>query len=250
MRNETRWGLVAAAMATLLGMPAQAAEDTWQHTLAVYMIGSSIDGTAGVGNLDVDVKMSFSDILDNLDSGAMFAYRAERGPWAVSADFAYLGLKASEKGLGPRGRLRAKIEADQIVLQVDMGYALNDQWSVYGGARYWDLDADLSLAVEGEEFREGSASDSWVDPIVGLRYFAPLSGSWSLLAKADVGGFGVGSDFSWGATALAVYQINTNAHLLLGYRHIDVDYEDGNGADRFKWDVAEGGPTAGFAWKF
>lgn len=250
MRSKTEWGLAAAAIGTLLGMPAHAAEDAWQHVLAIYMVGSSINGTVGVGDLDLEVDMSFGDILDNLDGGAMLAYRATRGPWSFGADLAYLGLEAKESELGPLGRVRVDIDADQLMLTTDVGYALNDRWSVYGGARYWDLDADLSLSVEGREPVTASASDSWIDPIVGLRYVAPLGGDWSLMARGDVGGFGVGSDFSWSATAIAVYQINRNAHLLLGYRHIDVDYEDGNGADRFKWDVWEGGPTAGFAWQF
>jgi hypothetical protein len=38
--------------------------------------------------------------------------------------------------------------------------------------------------------------------------------------------------------------------LLLGYRVIDVDYEDGKGADRFVWDVRTAGPSAAFAWRF
>jgi hypothetical protein len=242
--------LGASVAGALLCAPAQAAEQAWEHTLAIYMVGSSINGTAGAGPLDVDVDVSFSDILDNFDAGVMFAYRAERGPWAFVADLAYLGLEGDKKSLGPLGRTRADLEADQLLLAVTMGYALNDRWSAYGGVRYWDLDADLSLAVAGEELRSASVADDWIDPLVGLRYAAPLGGKWSLIATGDIGGFGVGSDFSWTATALAVYQINRNAHVLFGYRHIDVDYEDGNGADRFKWDVWEGGPSAGFAWKF
>ena len=250
MRSKTQLGLAAAAMAALLGMPAQAAEDAWQHALAIYMVGSSINGTVGVGDLDLEVDMSFGDILDNLDGGAMLAYRGTRGPWSFGADFAYLGLEASESELGPLGRVRVGIDADQLMLTADVGYALNDRWSVYGGARYWDLDTDLSLAFAVGQLVTASASESWIDPIVGLRYFAPLGGKWSLMAWGDVGGFGVGSDFSWSATAVAVYQVNHNAHVLLGYRHIDVDYEDGNGADRFKWDAWEGGPAVGFAWQF
>lgn len=249
MSNRINILFGASVAGALLCAPAQAADQAWKHTFTSYLVGSAINGTAGIGDLDAEVDMSFGDIIDNFDGGIMLAYRAERGPWSFTADFAYLGLEANEKSLGPFGRTRVDIEADQLLLTVNMGYALNERWSAYWGARYWDLDADLEVTV-GEQVRKASASDSWIDPIVGLRYLAPLGGKWSLLAMGDIGGFGIGSDFSWTATALAAYQFRPNAHLLIGYRHLDVDYEDGNGANRFKWDVWEGGPALGVAWQF
>jgi hypothetical protein len=38
--------------------------------------------------------------------------------------------------------------------------------------------------------------------------------------------------------------------VLAGVRYLGVDYEDGDGAGRYKFDVTEGGPTLGFAWTF
>ena len=72
----------------------------------------------------------------------------------------------------------------------------------------------------------------------------------TLVWRGDIGGFGVGSDFSWHTTAYASWQVAEHGNLLIGYRHLDVDYEDGSGASRFKMDVSEGGPTVGFAWGF
>lgn len=249
MRIQNNAILQSAVACTLLGLSYQAPAQEVEHTVTGYFVGAAISGTAGAGPLDAEVDVGFSDILENFDGGIMLAYRGERGPWSLTADFVYLGLEAEEKGLGPLGRTRVEIEADQVVLNLVVGHALNEHWSAYGGARYWDLDADVSVTV-AEENREASAADSWVDPVVGLRYAAPLGGQWSLLASADIGGFGVGSDFSWSATALAAYSFRPNAHLLIGYRHFDVDYEDGEGADRFKWDVWEGGPSLGIAWQF
>ena len=249
MNTRSNVLLGASVTGALLCIPVQAAGQAWEHTLTTYMVGSAISGTAGIGDLDATVDVSFGDIIDNFDGGIMLAYRGERGSWSFTSDFAYLGLKANQKDLGPLGRTGVDIEADQLLLTVNIGYALNERWSAYWGARYWDLDADLAVKV-GDQVRRGGASASWTDPIAGLRYLAPLGGKWSLLVMGDIGGFGVGSDFSWTATASAAYQFRPNAHLLIGYRHIDVDYEDGTGADRFKWNVWEGGPTLGVAWQF
>lgn len=243
---------IIAAFAVTLVQPALAAEDEWQHTLVLYMIGASIDGDTGVGHVTTDVDVSFGDILDNLEAGAMAAYRAERGRWAVVADLIWMNLEQDKDGLGPRGRTRAEAEVDQLITELDVAYALTDRLDAYAGLRYWDVDSDLKVIGGGPlgQTLAGSLSEDWIDPVVGLRHEWPLGGNWTLVTRGDVGGFGVGSDFTWHVTAFASWQLAEHASLLLGFRYIDVDYDDGTGSDRFLLDVGEGGPTAGFAWQF
>lgn len=242
-----------ALLALAASSPATfAQEQAWEHTLAIYMVGASLDGTSGVGDVTADVDVSFSDILDNLDAGFMFAYRGERGPWSVGLDFSFMGLEAEGAGLGPGGGTSAKVESDQYIAQLDIGHALTDRLGVYGGVRYTELDLDIAVVGGGPlgETLVRKGSESWADPVIGLRYAAPLGDSWQLVAKGDVGGFGVASDFTWAAMLFAAYSFNDNVMLLLGYRVIDVDYEDGTGADRVAWDVRTAGPSAAFAWRF
>jgi hypothetical protein len=229
-----------------------AADESWQHTVALYAIAATIDGEAGVGNVTADVDVSFGDILDNLEGTAMLAYRAERGAWAVYGDLNWMDLEADKGGIGPAGGTRAEAELDQLIFEAGGGYALSEQLDVYGGLRYWDVDADVTVATGGPigVTLSGSKSEDWVDPLVGLRYKHPLSERWHLVAKGDVGGFGVGSDFSWCVTAYAGWAMSEHASLMFGLRYIDVDYEDGSGADRFMMDLTEGGPAAAFAWRF
>lgn len=220
--------------------------------MSVYMVGASLDGTTRVGDVTADVDVSFSDILDNLDTGFMFAYRGERGPWSVGLDFSFMELEAKGSGLGPLGGTSARVESDQYIVQLDVGHALSERLGVYGGVRYTELDADVKVVGGGPlgGTLQRSINESWADPVIGLRYAAPLGARWLLVAKGDVGGFGVASDFTWAATVFTAFNINEHATLMLGYRHIDVDYTTGSGANRFDWDVATGGPAAGFAWRF
>lgn len=231
---------------------ALANEPTWEHTLAVYMVGASLDGSTGVGELSADVDASFSDILDNLDAAFMFAYRGERGPWSIGLDFVFMELEDKASGLGPGGGTSASVETEQYIVQLDVGHALTERLGVYGGVRYTELDLDVEVVGGGPlgETLKRTGNESWADPVVGLRYEAPLGNRWTLVAKGDIGGFGVASDFTWQVNAFAAYSFNENAMLLLGYRYLDVDYDDGNGADRFVWDVATSGPAAAFAWRF
>jgi hypothetical protein len=229
-----------------------AADEGWQHAAVLYGIGASIDGKAGIGSVTADVDVGFDDILDNLEFGAMAGYRGERGRWAVVADLIFMSLEQKKSGLGPLGGTRATVEADQLIVELDGSYAVTERLDAYGGLRYWQLDNDLEVVGGGPLGQTLDADDTedWVDPLVGLRYVMPINESWELIARGDIGGFGVGSDFTWHVTAFANWRVSEHGSVLLGFRYLDVDYDDGSGAGLFRWDVTEGGPMAGFAWRF
>lgn len=246
-------GCAGIALAALLaGGGASAADDGWEHTVVLYGIGASIDGDAGIGNVTADVDVSFGDILDNLEFGAMAAYRGERGRWAVVADLIFMALEQKKSGLGPLGGTRAKVEADQLIVELDVSYAVTERLDAYGGLRYWELDNEIDVVGGGPLGTTLSAdkTEDWVDPVVGLRYLMPINESWQFITRGDIGGFGVGSDFTWHVSAFANWRVSEHGSVLLGFRYLDVDYDDGSGTGRFKWDVIEGGPTVGFAWRF
>lgn len=242
----------SAALAVLIASPAFAADDEWKHTAVVYMIGAGIDGTAGVGPVEGDVDVSFGDILDNLEVGAMAAYRGEKGDFAVIADLIYMDLEADKNGLGPFGQTRATVELDQLIMELDGSIAVTERLDAYAGVRYWDVDSTVTVVGGGPlgEDINGSLSEDWVDLIYGLRYALPLGDKWTFILRGDIAPFGTGSDFSWHSSAFFDWRLSEHANVLVGYRYLDVDYDDGEGASRFLMDVGEGGPTVGFAWNF
>ncbi|MBL8201619.1 MAG: hypothetical protein JNK40_11645 [Chromatiales bacterium] len=242
----------AAALAVLTASPAFAADGDWQHTAVLYMIGAGIDGTAGVGPVEGDVDVSFGDILDSLEFGAMAAYRGDNGPFAVVADFIYMDLETDKNGLGPFGQTRTTVELEQLISELDASIAVTDRLDAYVGVRYWDVDSTVTVVGGGPlgEDISGSLSEDWVDVIYGLRYAWPISANWTLIVRGDVAPLGTGSDFSWHSSAFADWRLGEHASVLIGFRWLDVDYDDGEGANRFLMDVSEGGPTVGFAWTF
>ena len=46
----------------------ESGDDEWNHSLAVYLWGADIGGTTALGS---DIDVGFSDLLDNLNFGAM-----------------------------------------------------------------------------------------------------------------------------------------------------------------------------------
>ena len=112
-----------------------------------------------------------------------------------------------------------------------------------------DISAGIALKGPRDRIRERSAGDDRIDPIVGVLFETPVgNGSWSFTGAAQLGGFGVGSDLVTILTGSFSYRFNHWSSIDIGYRYLDFDYEDGDGLDRFKFDMKEHGPAIG--WRF
>jgi opacity protein-like surface antigen len=54
-----------------------------------------------------------------------------------------------------------------------------------------------------------------------------LNDRLALTAYGDVGGFGVGSEFTWQTFATLDYKVAENATVSAGFRYIHIDYQKG-----------------------
>ena len=85
--------------------------------------------------------------------------------------------------------------------------------------------------------RTFSLNEDWVDPYVGLRGRYNLTQAFYLTAKADVGGFGVGSQVSVEAIGALGCQITRRIWGEAGYKYLYVDYRHSG----FLYDISSGG---------
>ena len=111
------------------------------------------------------------------------------------------------------------------------------------------MDVELDISTPGPSTVVDKRQD-WVDPIVGGRVFLDLTDNLSLVLRGDIGGFGVGSDFTWNVAGLLLYDFDLfgkDASVVAGYRVLDQDFEDGSGANKFAYDVTTHGPILGAA---
>ncbi len=212
---------IQAAACTLLlaasGSVASAEEAQWQHTLVFYGMGAAIDGESQIGDLTVPVDVSISEVFDALEFGAMGAYRADNGTWSFTVDATYMGLGGTSEDLST------------------------------------DLKVTTTAPVTGAvTVRTASVDASWVDPMLGLHYGRPFADEWRFNLRGDVGGFGIGSDFSYQVFANVHWQSSGGFGAVLGYRLIGFDHEDGRkgspGYQRF--DLTEQGPLLGITYTF
>ncbi len=228
--------------------PVASTDADWSFDLALYAPLMGLDGKSGVGPLVSDLDISFSDILDNLDAAFSGAFTARYDRWSVTADLIWLKLSDSAS---PALNSRVDVDLQQYMGSLTVAYEVfrNDSTSVelVGGAAVTSLDVDIDLFTPLLPITSRSASDSetWIDPIIGVRLKHKLSERWSLFGTGVVG-IGGDSDEYWQALAGIGYRINDNASLALAYRAISVDYEDGG----FLYDATASGPNLGLIFHF
>jgi len=237
-----RASLVAAAVPlalTLLAQPAGAQSGGFRHALELYLMGPTMSGSVGLGQLESEIDIPSSAIFENLEFAALAAYRGESEKWAVLADVVVMNLGASGTGSGGVGA--ADVDVDEHIAELAGAYRISSTFEILAGLRYTDLKTTVGLTTPGAE-GDAEVSESWFDPIVGAQAFVPLAKALQLHVRGDIGGFGVGCDLTWGATARVNWQASPAVRLGFGYRWLDQDYETGSGSDAFAWNILIQGP--------
>jgi hypothetical protein len=223
----------------------------------------AMEGQTTIRGRRLDVDMSVTDsveaIIDHGEGILQGRFRANYGKWGVRLAGSTLtladGIEFREGGT--RG---VDAEVGMDLVQFDVAYCLGTcpvgdscgcpqtlAYEVFAGFRYFNLDG----TIEPRGILPGVSGDwDFFDPIIGARAVYDLGNRWSFDVEADIGGFGVGSDFSWSLRVGARYRVARWFSAELGYKLLDIDYADGAGANRFEWDILMHGPYIGLNFHF
>lgn len=235
------------AMYTAAAPAQEAAGDEWKQTVFVYGMGPAISGDAQIGNVAVNVDASISDVVDNLKFGAMAAYRIENDEWSIMGDITYMNLGQTKRA--PRNNVRAYLDVEQITMMGTVGRRITPRLEGLFSLAYFDVSGDVELRVL-QQRQTASRSASWVDPLIGFNYNVPVGEKWSYGLRADIGGFGVGSDLSYHLLTAFKRQNTDMFSWYLGYRLLSYDYETGSGRNYQHYDLTQQGPLVGVAFSF
>jgi hypothetical protein len=228
------------------------AQDTlshkWHYVLEGYMMFPNMSGQTTVRNLpEVDVDASAGDILGHLNIGAMLYAEATNDNWAITSDFLYmnLGQDAQESNLVTGGDVTMKETCWELA-----GLKRITPWLDAGvGGRLLSLNAAIDIETLLEN-RSGSATRTWFDPVIIARSNHIFNEKWILQVRGDLGGFGIGSDFTWQGQVYAGYRFSKLFQATVGYRYIGIDYDKGEGQDRFLYDIDTYGAVIRLGFNF
>ncbi len=224
----------------------------WQFSAAPYFWMSGLKGDMGVVEEvePVAVDLSFFDILDALKFALMGTFDARNGRFVATADIFYLSMGTSKNvDIREVDFLDVELKSKTFISTLAAGYRAVDQGrlslDVLAGGRITSMKTSLDLEGPQRSF-SGSKTETWIDPVVAVRFQAPLGDRWTVRAYGDIGGFGVGSDLSWQLQGRVEYDLSSRWSLSAGWRHLDIDYHH-NG---FMFDAAMDGPIIGAAYRF
>ncbi|MCC6778737.1 MAG: hypothetical protein IT537_19280 [Hyphomicrobiales bacterium] len=217
---------------------------SWRVDITPYFWMPSLKGTSGIKQHTTDIDATFfGDLIHRKIPkelfGAMAAFEARNDRFAILGDFTYVLVGGSKSGVrvftpAPIATLAVNASLDasvqMIVAELAAAYELM-RWGsapgagvsidIFGGGRLWwqqaeaslNVNATLALAlpqqtytISGHRAVAKSGEISWVDPMVGMRLRAAIAPGHELTVSGDVGGFDVGSKFSWQAVGAYRWQ--------------------------------------------
>lgn len=212
----------------------------WKIDVTPYFWLSGAKGNATVEGMAFDIDESFSDLSKLVSWSIAGHVEARKRVWALILDVRYRDLDTQEE--------MNSTDVANIIVETSVGYKVLD-WpkssvEVIGGLWYFNTRIEVRDAPNAP-----SDEANWVDPMIGGRATWKLSKVATFAARADVGGFNIGSNISWNASGVFAYRMY-DFSVVLGYRVWSVDYETGSGSDLFTYDVVTHGPGVGFTFHF
>ena len=231
----------------ILGIPAaanaQGASDRWTVELTPYLWAAGLDGNTaadGAGSeIDTDYKF-FS--LDNLDFALGAAVEARKGRWGVLGDAMYVEFSdAFDRAPNSEVELSGGVFDMVGLMAASNGRPLE----LVFGLRYVALKSTVDIAP----IPRADARESWLDPLIGLRFVYDFNDRWSVALRGDVGGAGISShssDLATNVSAIFGWHLNDKLTLRGGYRMLQMDFD----GDDLVLDATLQGYVLGASWAF
>jgi hypothetical protein len=272
----------AADISAPLPAPALPVPPSWTFRLTPYAWLPALTGKTTVKGRTTDIDASFTDVIKStFDNGGTLAAlmldgEARNGPFSVFGDAIWdrvtlspSSVKSKTLESGITGTLGTSLNAKSTsaILEAGAGYEFAQlgpvAFDVIAGARYWYQRVELDLAlfptldigdliIRGNRAIGRSGSVDWLDGFVGARARWALAPGQEIVLRGDVGGGG--SNVSWQAIAAYSYDFATRNGVtysgVLGYKALYVDYEQGEGRTKYRFDMLQHGPVIGLNIRF
>lgn len=261
----------------------------WRFKLMPYMWAININGAMTARGHTVGTDITIVDAFTKSSSvplAFMGRFEARNGPVSFYGDLAWVQLRFSGSTLklrsptldiGLAASASGRLKETMAIGEAGAGYELA-RWTLagapdtftaldaYAGLRYWYIGLDLSLDVVGAVNSQllgveqvgakaiaKSGAMQWIDPVIGLGVRHQFAPGEEFQFRGDIGGFGVGSKFSWQTFGAYNRDFKFGRYDFtgtIGYRALSVDYSDGFGNRTRGIDAIIHGPVVATSFRF
>jgi hypothetical protein len=227
---RSRPGIAAMFMAILglllLPAPLPGQTDTtdapsWNFAIRPYFYLSGVTGSVTAPPLTIPINSSFSELLDNVQPSFFTAVSAEKGAWGLYGDFQYIQLVG--EGTGQAG---TTLELQNIIAELDLTFRPPGTISLrfLTGLRAYEVDQTLTLPGQSPVL----ANTFVLDPVLGMMGGWGLGDHWQFEIRGDIGGFGIGSEFTTQLAFTFLYRVSSTVAIPLGYRVLGYQIKTGD----------------------
>jgi hypothetical protein len=222
--------------------------------LEPYLLAPSMSGTMGIGQLpSTFICVPASELFSYFQIGGMLYAEVHDNQFAYTSDLFYASL--GQDASGKNGVLSGKATVKQFWWELEGLYKVQPWLEVGVGARINSVNNELNINVAGPSGtinKNAKKGATWIDPLIVTRLKGAINNKWLLQLRADMGGFGIGSQFAWQLQPDVYYRVSKLFEIGLGYRIISMDYHTGtqNTNSWFLFDIEEYGPQLRLGFNF
>ena len=262
----------------------------WRIKATPYMWALGTNGSLTVRNETVGADTTLIDAMTRSSAfpiAFMGRIDANNGRWSAYGDFAFVRLRFADSflnlrsptadilvGLSGSGHLRQTLGIGEAGVGYEFArfHQTTDTansftaFDAYAGARYGNMSATVDLrafGVAGSQYlgeqqavvaqRNVTGRLWWLDPVIGLRMRYASGDRDRFELRGDIGGFGVGSNFSWqtyGGWSRDFEWNGVKFAGLIGYRALSLDVTKwANGRENGINQILHG-PVTGVSFEF
>jgi hypothetical protein len=259
LKTRIKIVLVSCCICLYTGMESQLsaqklpAENKWNFLTEIYVLFPNMNGETGIGDLiTVPIDANPGDIFKKLEIGGMLYLEAHNNKWAFTSDLVFMNL---EDEVTPGTIINSgTVTAKQGIWEAAGLYRISSYLEVGIGGRLNRLETGMNVLrnviPSGTEPVTGSQTATWYDPIIIARFSGDFNDKWIYQLRGDIGGFGIGSDFTWQMQVFGGYRFSKLFQLTAGYRLLSTNYDKGTGSQQFIFNIDEFGPVLSFGFNF
>ena len=203
------------------------------------------------GDTRQDFEIAFKDILEDLHFGIMGELYANKGRFGAVLRVNYMQVKSRDDTAG--------LILESIGTDLKMGvndlmasWEVHDNVRLVAGVRH--VHARLNLDIRTKPPLEQPepltvTDDNMYDFLIGLNYSHWFNRRWGLMLNVDVGLFG-DNDRDFSTDFRALYRLSDLNNFWFGFRYLNIGNDSNASGQSLKVDMAQVGPTAGWAFTF
>jgi hypothetical protein len=209
---------------------------------------------------NIDGRNTIDDTLIHVGDTALktnFALAGEygKGRWRVVFEYSRGNVaNVAEKGVDPTSDAGHCCGPDQVALvdgpydltithlelmaSVQVGAFLTHRGiEAQGGFRYTRHTQLLGLT---DPVLAGEFHTSWIEPVVGLRYYTAVGRKVWFTMRTNVGGFGVGPEFTWVLDGEVGYRLGERLGISMRYKYLETNYRNSSaGREQYDWKLGQ-----------